>query len=151
MTTETDYSPDPDNIMSVALGPQHPGAGHFRIRLWLDGDYVVRADPDPGYVHRGEEKMAEYRNYIQNVPHLERPAILDSSGILFPYAEAVDELMGNKVPVRAQYLPRHHGRAQPHNLPHVLPEHLRGLRGAHDDDHLGAGRQGPLHRPRRER
>jgi NADH-quinone oxidoreductase subunit D len=102
--SETEYVPDPDKIMSVALGPQHPGAGHFRIRLWLDGDYVVRADPDPGYVHRGEEKMAEYRNYIQNVPHLERPVILDSSGILFAYAEAVDELMGNKVPVRAQYL-----------------------------------------------
>ena len=90
--------------MAVSLGPQHPGAGHFRIRLWLDGDYVLKADPDPGYVHRGEEKMGEYRNYIQNVPHLERPAILDSSGILFPYVEAVDELMANKVPQRAKYL-----------------------------------------------
>jgi NADH-quinone oxidoreductase subunit D len=86
--TESEYTPDPDSIMSVALGPQHPGSGHFRIRLWLDGDYVVRADPDPGYVHRGEEKMAEYRNYMQNIPHLERPVILDSSGMLFPYAEA---------------------------------------------------------------
>jgi NADH-quinone oxidoreductase subunit D len=104
MTVETEYSPDSDRIMSVSLGPQHPGAGHFRIRLFLDGDYVVRADPDPGYVHRGEEKMAEYRNYIQNVPHLERPVILDSSGILFPYALAVDELMNNKVPARGEYL-----------------------------------------------
>ena len=50
---ESEYIPDPDKIMNVALGPQHPGAGHFRIRLWLDGDYLVRADPDPGYVHRG--------------------------------------------------------------------------------------------------
>ncbi|MDG6954820.1 MAG: NADH-quinone oxidoreductase subunit D, partial [Nitrososphaerota archaeon] len=65
--------------MAVSLGPQHPGAGHFRIRLWLDGDYVVKALPDAGYVHRGEEKMGEYRNYTQNVPHLERPVILDSS------------------------------------------------------------------------
>ena len=104
MATETEYYPDPDKIMNVALGPQHPGAGHFRIRLWLDGDYVVKADPDPGYVHRGEEKMGEYRNYIQNVPHLERPVILDSSGILFAYATAVDELMGNKIPPRAEYL-----------------------------------------------
>jgi NADH-quinone oxidoreductase subunit D len=104
VSTQFEYSPDADTIMSVSLGPQHPGAGHFRIRLWLDGDYVVRADPDPGYVHRGEEKMAEYRNYIQNVPHLERPVILDSSGILFPYAIAVDELMGNKIPPRAEYL-----------------------------------------------
>lgn len=104
MAVETEYVPDADKIMNVSLGPQHPGAGHFRIKLWLDGDYVVRAEPDPGYVHRGEEKMAEYRNYIQNVPHLERPVILDSCGILFPYALGVDELMGNKVPPRGQYL-----------------------------------------------
>ena len=104
MTQESEYFPEPDRIMSVSLGPQHPGAAHFRLRLWLDGDYVVRTEPDPGYVHRGEEKMAEYRNYIQNVPHLERPVILDSSNILFPYALGVDELMSNKVPPRGQYL-----------------------------------------------
>jgi len=99
-----EYSPDSDRVMSVSLGPQHPGAGHFRIRLWLDGDYCVKADPDPGYVHRGEEKMCEYRNYIQNVPHLERPVILDSSGILFAYSLGVDQLMANKIPQRAEYL-----------------------------------------------
>ena len=48
--------------------------------------------------------MSEYRNYIQNIPHLERPVILDSSGILFPYSLAVDQLMDNKVPPRAEYL-----------------------------------------------
>ncbi len=104
MTIETQYNPDSDRIMEVSLGPQHPGAGHFRIKLWLDGDFLVRAEPDPGYVHRGEEKMGEYRNYIQNVPHLERPVILDSSNILMPYALGVDELMNNKVPVRGEYL-----------------------------------------------
>ncbi|MGD0318149.1 MAG: NADH-quinone oxidoreductase subunit D [Nitrososphaerales archaeon] len=104
MAIQTEYDPDSDRIMAVAFGPQHPGAGHFRIKLWLDGDYLVRSEPDPGYIHRGEEKMSEYRNYIQNVPHLERPVILDSSNILFPYALAVDELMGNKVPDRGQYL-----------------------------------------------
>jgi len=104
MTVESEYSPDADRIMSVSLGPQHPGAGHFRIRLWLDGDYLVRAEPDAGYVHRGEEKMGEYRNYIQNVPHLERPVILDSCGILLPYALGVDELMNNNVPARGEYL-----------------------------------------------
>ena len=110
-TTETEYSPDPDKVMSVSLGPQHPGSGHFRIRLWLDGDYVVRADPDPGYVHRGEEKMAEYRNYIQNIPHLERPAILDSSGILFPYVEAVDGADGEQGPAQGEVPPGDNGRA----------------------------------------
>ena len=104
MALETEYTPDADRIMSVSLGPQHPGAGHFRIRLWLDGDYVVKALPDAGYVHRGEEKMGEYRNYIQNVPHLERPVILDSSNILFAYSLGVDELMNSKIPSRGQYL-----------------------------------------------
>jgi NADH-quinone oxidoreductase subunit D len=104
VATQSEFVPDPDRIMAVSLGPQHPGAGHFRIKLWLDGDFLVRSQPDPGYVHRGEEKMCEYRNYIQNVPHLERPVILDSSNILFPYSTAVDELMGNKVPVRGEYL-----------------------------------------------
>jgi len=104
MTVESEYSPEADRIMSVSLGPQHPGAGHFRIKLWVDGDYLVRSEPDPGYVHRGEEKMGEYRNYIQNVPHLERPVILDSCGILFPYALGVDELMNNRIPARGEYL-----------------------------------------------
>jgi len=104
LTIQSEYSPDSDRIMAVSFGPQHPGAGHFRIKLWLDGDYLVRSEPDPGYVHRGEEKMGEYRNYTQNVPHLERPVILDSSNILFPYALGVDELMNNNVPPRAQYL-----------------------------------------------
>lgn len=74
--------------------------------MTLDGDIVIKCIPDPGYVHRGEEKMCEYRTYIQNIPHLERPVILDSCGILFPYVLAVEELLGlsEKVPERAQYL-----------------------------------------------
>jgi NADH-quinone oxidoreductase subunit D len=92
--------------LTVSVGPQHPGSGHFRIIVTLDGDIVANAIPDPGFVHRGAEKMAEYRNYIQNIPHLERPVILDSSGILFPYVLAVEDLLGitDKVPERAKYL-----------------------------------------------
>jgi NADH-quinone oxidoreductase subunit D len=66
-----------DRIMTLNVGPQHPGSGHMRIIVRIDGDYIVDADPDPGYVHRGEEKMAEARNYILNIPHLERPVIHD--------------------------------------------------------------------------
>ena len=60
--------------------------------------------PDPGYVHRGEEKMAEYRNYITNIPHLERPVIHDSCNILYPYCLGVEELLGLEVPERAKYV-----------------------------------------------
>jgi len=90
--------------LSLSIGPQHPGAGHFRLLVTLDGDIVVDVKPDPGYVHRGAEKMAEYRTYIQNIPHLERPVIIDSSGILFPYVLAAEELLDLPPPPRAQYI-----------------------------------------------
>ena len=93
-----------DRIMTLNVGPQQPGSGHMRIILKVDGDYIVHCDPDPGYVHRGEEKMAEYRNYITNIPHLERPVIHDSCNILYPYCLGVEELLGLEVPERAKYL-----------------------------------------------
>src|SRR5713226_1802736 len=93
-----------DRIMTLNVGPQHPGSGHMRLIIKVDGDYIVSCDPDPGYVHRGEEKMAEYRNYIQNIPHLERPVIHDSSNILYPYCLAVEELLDIEVPERAKYV-----------------------------------------------
>ena len=93
-----------DRIMTLNVGPQHPGSGHMRLIIKIDGDYIVSCDPDPGYVHRGEEKMAEYRNYIQNIPHLERPVIHDSCNILYPYCLAVEDLLGIEVPERAKYI-----------------------------------------------
>ncbi len=93
-----------DRIMTLNVGPQHPGSGHMRLIIKVDGDYIVSCDPDPGYVHRGEEKMAEYRNYIQNIPHLERPVIHDSCNILYPYCLAVEDLLGLEVPERAKYI-----------------------------------------------
>jgi len=93
-----------EKIMTLNVGPQHPGSGHMRLIIQIDGDYIVACDPDPGYVHRGEEKMAEYRNYITNIPHLERPVIHDSCNILYPYVLGVEELLGIEVPERAKYL-----------------------------------------------
>ncbi len=93
-----------ERIMTLNVGPQHPGSGHMRLIVQIDGDYIVACDPDPGYVHRGEEKMAEYRNYITNIPHLERPVIHDSCNILYPYVLGVEELLGIEVPERAKYV-----------------------------------------------
>ncbi len=95
---------DEDRLMTLSVGPQHPGSGHFRFIIKVDGDYIVYCDPDPGYVHRGEEKMCEYRNVIQNIPHLERPVIHDSNNITYSYSLAVEELVGIEVPRRAQYI-----------------------------------------------
>jgi NADH-quinone oxidoreductase subunit D len=93
-----------DRLMTLSVGPQHPGSGHFRFVIKVDGDYIVFCDPDPGYVHRGEEKMSEYRNIIQNIPHLERPVIHDSTNITYSYSLAVEELIGAQVPRRGQFI-----------------------------------------------
>ena len=93
-----------ERIMTLNVGPQHPGSGHMRLIVQVDGDFIVNCDPDPGYVHRGEEKMAEYRNYILNIPHLERPVIHDACNILYPYVLAVEDLVGIEVPERAKYV-----------------------------------------------
>lgn len=90
--------------MVLHIGPQHPGSGHFRIIVTIDGDYIVAAKPDPGYVHRGAEKMAEYRTYIQNIPHLERPVIIDATGITLPYVLAAEKILDVESPERAQYI-----------------------------------------------
>src|ERR671913_1519733 len=95
---------DKDRYMTLSIGPQHPGSGHMRIIVVVDGDIIVSADPDVGYVHRGEEKMSENRTFVQNVPHIERPVIHDSSNILYSYCLAVEELIGLQVPERAMYL-----------------------------------------------
>ncbi|HET6517687.1 MAG TPA: NADH-quinone oxidoreductase subunit D, partial [Nitrosopumilaceae archaeon] len=93
-----------ERIMTLNVGPQHPGSGHMRIIVQIDGDYIVGCDPDPGYVHRGEEKMGEYRNYTLNIPHLERPVIHDSCNILYPYCLAAEEVIGVEVSERAKYV-----------------------------------------------
>ena len=95
---------DADRYMTLSIGPQHPGSGHMRIIVVVDGDIIVSATPDVGYVHRGEEKMSESRNFVQNVPHIERPVIHDSSNILYAYCLAVEDLLGIQVPERAQNL-----------------------------------------------
>jgi NADH-quinone oxidoreductase subunit D len=93
-----------EKIMTLNVGPQHPGSGHMRIIVQIDGDYIVACDPDPGYVHRGEEKMCEYRNYVLNIPHLERPVIHDSVGITYPFCLGAEELLKIEIPERAKYL-----------------------------------------------
>ncbi|MCS7146006.1 MAG: NADH-quinone oxidoreductase subunit D [Nitrososphaerota archaeon] len=98
------YVYDTGEGLVFSYGPQHPGTGHFRLIVRVLGDTVLDVEPDPGFVHRGEEKMCESKTWITNIPHLERPAILDSAGILYPYVLAVEKLMGAEPPARAKYL-----------------------------------------------
>ncbi|RLI76282.1 NADH-quinone oxidoreductase subunit D [Archaeoglobales archaeon] len=88
----------------VLVGPQHPGSGHMRIIVRVDGDVIVDAIPDPGYVHRSMEKLAENRLYIQNIPLFERPAIMDNANFNLGYIRAIEEALDIEVPERAKYL-----------------------------------------------
>ncbi len=93
-----------EDKLVVSIGPQHPGAGHFRYTITMEGDTIVDVLPDPGYVHRGAEKQTEYRNYTQSIPMLERSSLTDVTNIIGPYSLAAEELMGIEIPSRANYL-----------------------------------------------
>ncbi len=88
----------------VLVGPQHPGSGHMRIVLRIKGDVIVEAIPDPGYVHRSMEKLAENRLYIQNIPLFERPAIMDTGNVTLGYVRAIEKALDVEVPERAKYI-----------------------------------------------
>ena len=92
------------DLYEIFIGPQHPGSGHMRIIVRLDGDIMVEVDPDLGYVHRTMEKLAEGRSFIKVIPLMERMAILDACNITLPYVEAVEKLLDIEPPERAKYL-----------------------------------------------
>ena len=86
------------------FGPAHPGSGNFGVKLKIDGEIVVTARADPGYLHRGFEKLMEYRTPIQNSVLSDRLCVLEPLNWNLVHAEAVDELMGIEVPERAKYI-----------------------------------------------
>lgn len=91
--------------MLLNLGPQHPSThGVLRVWLELDGEVIVNADPDIGYLHRGIEKMCENRTYHQCLPLTDRLDYLAGSANNFGFVLAVEKLLGIEVPKRAQYI-----------------------------------------------
>jgi NADH-quinone oxidoreductase subunit D len=91
-------------LIELYIGPQHPASGHMRLIVYLDGDKIVRVDPDIGYVHRTMEKLSETREWLRAIPLLERMTIIDSCNITLPFVEAVEKLLGIEPPPRAKYL-----------------------------------------------
>jgi len=91
--------------MSLNLGPQHPSThGVLRVLLELDGEVVVKCVPDLGYLHRGVEKIGEYRQYNQFVPWTDRTDYVAAFTGNYALVKAVEDLMDIEVPERAQYL-----------------------------------------------
>jgi NADH-quinone oxidoreductase subunit D len=91
--------------MYVNMGPQHPSThGVLRLMLKLDGEYITDCIPYIGYLHRCHEKIGENRNYTQVIPYTDRLDYLASMSMNFGYVLAVERLMGQKIPERAEYM-----------------------------------------------
>jgi NADH-quinone oxidoreductase subunit D len=94
-----------DNTMVINFGPQHPSAhGQLRLVLELEGEKVVKAYPDIGYLHRGVEKMAENMMYNEFLPTTDRLDYIASTANNYAYALGVEKLLGVEVPRRAQVI-----------------------------------------------
>ncbi len=90
---------------SLNFGPQHPAAhGVLRLVLELDGEVIERADPHIGLLHRGTEKLIEYKTYLQAVPYFDRLDYVSPMNQEHAYALAVEKLLGIEAPPRAQYI-----------------------------------------------
>jgi len=88
----------------LLFGPAHPGSGNFCVKLRVDGERVLSAKADPGYLHRGFEKLMEYRTTMQNAVLSDRICVFEPLAWNLVHAEAVDQLMGIDVPERARYI-----------------------------------------------
>jgi NADH-quinone oxidoreductase subunit D len=90
---------------AVNFGPQHPAAhGVLRLILELDGEVVERADPHIGLLHRGTEKLIEYKTYIQAVPYFDRLDYVSPMCEEHAFALATEKLLGVTVPDRGQWI-----------------------------------------------
>jgi len=91
--------------MILNLGPQHPAThGTLRLVVRLDGERVIAADPVIGYMHRGYEKLTEYRTYPQITTLINRIDWLSSFANEVPFIAGAEMLMGIEAPPRAQYI-----------------------------------------------
>ena len=100
------FEPGPtEDKLILSLGPQHPSThGVLRIMVELDGEYILRAEPILGYIHRMHEWMAEQKTYAQYMPNMGRVDYLHAMAWNWAYAGAVERLAGIEVPERAEYI-----------------------------------------------
>ena len=90
---------------TINFGPQHPAAhGVLRLLLELSGETIIKASPHIGLLHRGTEKLVEYKNYLQALPYLDRLDYVSMMSQEHSYCLAVETLMNCKIPKRAQFI-----------------------------------------------
>ncbi|MEO1167264.1 MAG: NADH-quinone oxidoreductase subunit D [Pseudomonadota bacterium] len=90
---------------TINFGPQHPAAhGVLRMVMELDGEIVERVDPHVGLLHRGTEKLIEYKTYLQALPYFDRLDYVSPMCMEHSYVLAIEKLLDLEVPLRAQYI-----------------------------------------------
>jgi len=90
-------------LMTINMGPQHPAThGVLRLELLIDGEIVVKATPHLGYLHRGMEKIAENKTYLQFIPYTDRLDYLAPLSNNVAFAQAVEKLIACEIPPRAR-------------------------------------------------
>ena len=91
--------------LTLNFGPQHPAAhGVLRLILELDGETVRKCDPHIGLLHRGTEKLIEYKTYLQALPYFDRLDYVSMMAQEHAFSLAVEKLLNCSVPLRAQYI-----------------------------------------------
>ncbi len=94
-----------ESQMTLSMGPQHPSThGVLRLDLRLDGELVIKAVPDIGYLHTGMEKLFEYKKYQQGIVITDRMDYLNPLGNNLAYVMAAEKLLGIEIPERAQII-----------------------------------------------
>lgn len=109
----TSLSPEQEDLSTnrkirhytVNFGPQHPAAhGVLRLILELNGEEIVRADPHVGLLHRGTEKLIEYKTYLQALPYFDRLDYVSMMTNEQCYSLAVEKLLNIEIPTRAKWI-----------------------------------------------
>ena len=91
--------------MTINFGPQHPAAhGVLRLILEMDGEVITRADPHIGLLHRGTEKLIEYKSYLQALPYFDRLDYVSPMCQEHAYSLTVEKLLKCEIPLRAKYI-----------------------------------------------
>jgi NADH-quinone oxidoreductase subunit D len=94
-----------ESQMTLSMGPQHPSThGVLRLELQLDGEMVIKAVPDIGYLHTGMEKLFEYKKYQQGIVITDRMDYLNPLGNNLAYVMAAEKLLNLEIPERAQVI-----------------------------------------------
>ncbi len=94
-----------EKATTLYIGPQHPGiTGNMMVRVKVEGDTIVKATTEVGYLHRAFEKLIEKRNWLQSFTLLCRFCVPEPDPVEESYARAVEEIEGREVPERAKYI-----------------------------------------------